>query len=119
MSSTSLELQPVELLPGDLLRALGAFEEILCLFDQHFPTNVAKGIQYRQEISAPAKAEYFLRVVVHDLTHDRLGAVEVATSEVKNLQSPSSSTPINAVRLPGSGAGNRSNPPPMNPSCPQ
>jgi hypothetical protein len=45
MSSTSLELQPVELLPGDLLRALGAFEEILCLFDQHFPTNGALAAQ--------------------------------------------------------------------------
>jgi Condensation domain len=39
MSSTSLELQPLELLPSDLLRPLGAFEELLCLFDQHFPTN--------------------------------------------------------------------------------
>jgi VWFA-related protein len=50
--------------------------------------NVANGIQYRQEVSAPAKGEYFLRIVVHDLTRDRLGAVEVATSEVKNLQPP-------------------------------
>jgi VWFA-related protein len=48
--------------------------------------NVARGIQYNQEISAPAKGEYFFRIVVHDLTRDRLGAVEVATSEVKNLQ---------------------------------
>jgi VWFA-related protein len=57
--------------------------------------NVARGIQYRQEISAPAKGEYFLRIVVHDLTRDRLGAVEVATSEVKNLQPPTAppSTP--------------------------
>jgi hypothetical protein len=55
--------------------------------------NVARGIQYRQEISAPAKGEYFLRIVVHDLTHDRLGAVEVATSEVKNLQPPTAPPP--------------------------
>jgi hypothetical protein len=55
--------------------------------------NVANGIQYRQEISAPAKGEYFLRIVVHDLTHDRLGAVEVATSEVKNLQPPTAPPP--------------------------
>jgi hypothetical protein len=55
--------------------------------------NVANGIQYRQEISAPAKGEYFLRIVVHDLTHDRLGAVEVATSEVKNLQLPTAPPP--------------------------
>jgi hypothetical protein len=55
--------------------------------------NVAHGIQYRQEISAPAKGEYFLRIVVHDLTRDRLGAVEVATSEVKILQPPTAPPP--------------------------
>jgi VWFA-related protein len=55
--------------------------------------NVAKGIQYTQQISAPAKGEYFLRIVVHDLTRDRLGAVEVATSEVKNLQPPTAAAP--------------------------
>jgi hypothetical protein len=41
MSSTSLEHQTLELLPSDLLRPLGAFEELFCLFDQHFPTNGA------------------------------------------------------------------------------
>jgi NRPS condensation-like uncharacterized protein len=41
MSSTSLELRPVALQPSELLRALGAFEELFCLFDQHFPTNHA------------------------------------------------------------------------------
>jgi VWFA-related protein len=55
--------------------------------------NVAHGIQYRQEISAPAKGEYFFRIVVHDLARDRLGAVEVATSEVKNLQPPTAPPP--------------------------
>ncbi|WP_035349048.1 phthiocerol/phthiodiolone dimycocerosyl transferase family protein [Edaphobacter aggregans] len=45
MSSTSLELQSLELLPGDLLRPLGAFEELFCLFDQHFPTNHALAAQ--------------------------------------------------------------------------
>jgi VWFA-related protein len=55
--------------------------------------NVARGIQYNQEISAPAKGEYFFRIVVHDLPHDRIGAVEVATSEVKNLQPPTAPPP--------------------------
>jgi VWFA-related protein len=55
--------------------------------------NIANGIQYRQEISAPAKGEYFLRIAVHDLTRDRLGAIEVATSEVKNLQPPTAPPP--------------------------
>jgi phthiocerol/phthiodiolone dimycocerosyl transferase-like enzyme/condensation domain-containing protein len=45
MSSTSLELQPLELLPSDLLRPLGAFEELFCLFDQQFPTNGALAAQ--------------------------------------------------------------------------
>jgi VWFA-related protein len=47
--------------------------------------NVAGGIQYRQEISAPAKGVYFFRIVVHDLPRNRFGAVELATSSVKNL----------------------------------
>jgi VWFA-related protein len=55
--------------------------------------NVANGIQYTQQISTPAKGEYFFRIVVHDLPHDRLGAVEVATSEVKNLQPPTAPPP--------------------------
>jgi hypothetical protein len=45
MSWTSLELQPLELLSDDLLRSLGAFEELFCLFDQHFPTNGALAAQ--------------------------------------------------------------------------
>jgi len=45
-TSTSLEFQPLELLPGDLLlRPLGAFEELFCLFDQRFPTNGAVAAQ--------------------------------------------------------------------------
>jgi hypothetical protein len=45
MSSTYHELQPLELMPGDLLRPLGAFEELYCLFDQDFPINGALAAQ--------------------------------------------------------------------------
>jgi hypothetical protein len=45
MSSTSLELQPLELPSSDLLRPLGAFEELFCLFDQDFPINGALAAQ--------------------------------------------------------------------------
>jgi hypothetical protein len=45
MSSTSVELQPLELQPSDLLRPLGAFEELFSLFDQDFPTNHALAAQ--------------------------------------------------------------------------
>ena len=47
--------------------------------------NVVHGIQYGQEVSAPAKGEYFLRIAVHDLNRNHFGAVEVATSDVKGL----------------------------------
>ena len=46
---------------------------------------VAHGLFYHQEVSAPVKGESFLRIVVHDLNRDRFGAVEVATSAVKNV----------------------------------
>jgi hypothetical protein len=47
--------------------------------------NVAHGIQYAQQISAPAKGEYFFRIAVHDVNRDHYGVVEVATSDVKGL----------------------------------
>jgi hypothetical protein len=37
MPLTSQELQPLAPLTSDILRPLGAFEELYCLFDQHFP----------------------------------------------------------------------------------
>jgi VWFA-related protein len=58
--------------------------------------NVAHGIQYGQEISAPAKGEYFLRIAVHDLNRNRFGAVEVATSDVKGLTPVAAPAPANA-----------------------
>jgi hypothetical protein len=45
MSSAYLELRPFLLQPRDLLRPLGAFEELFCLFDQSFPTNGALAAQ--------------------------------------------------------------------------
>ena len=47
---------------------------------------LARGLVYHQEISVPAKGEYFLRIGVHELHADRYGAVEVATSAVKNVK---------------------------------
>ncbi|MGD0736550.1 MAG: VWA domain-containing protein [Terracidiphilus sp.] len=41
--------------------------------------------QYKQEISVPAKGDYFLRVGVHDLLTNHVGAVELPVSAVSNL----------------------------------
>ena len=45
MSSTPLEFRPLALQPSELLRPLGAFEELYCLFDQCFPINGALAAQ--------------------------------------------------------------------------
>lgn len=50
-----------------------------------------RGIFRTVEINTPAKGEYFLRIAVHDRYLDHFGAVEVATSEVRN-EAPKSAT---------------------------
>jgi VWFA-related protein len=69
---------------GILVNHLGTDLHIASSLDE-IRKNVAHGIQYAQQISAPAKGEYFLRIAVHDLNRDHYGVVEVATSDVKNL----------------------------------
>jgi VWFA-related protein len=41
--------------------------------------------QYKQEISVPMKGEYYLRVGVHDLLTDHIGAVELPVAAVSNF----------------------------------
>jgi len=43
------------------------------------------GFQYVQEISVPVKGEYYLRVGIHDLTTNRVGAIELPVSVVSVL----------------------------------
>jgi VWFA-related protein len=43
------------------------------------------GLPYWQQISVPAKGEYFLRIGVHDVTADRVGALELPVSAVSLL----------------------------------
>lgn len=45
----------------------------------------AQGLIWHQEISTPAKGDYFLRIAVRDEHKDRYGAVEMATSAVRNV----------------------------------
>ncbi len=60
--------------------------------------NVAHGIQYGQQVSAPVKGEHFFRIAVHDINRDRYGVVEVAASDVKGL--PPLATPAPAATSP-------------------
>lgn len=43
------------------------------------------GFPLHQQISVPAKGSYFLRIAVHDLNNDRVGAIELPVAAVKNL----------------------------------
>jgi VWFA-related protein len=43
------------------------------------------GIPWHQEISVPVKGNFYLRIGLHDLIGDRVGAVEVPVSAVKTL----------------------------------
>jgi len=47
------------------------------------------GVRLRQEIDAPQKGEYFLRIGIHDQASDRVGAVEVPLSAIR----PTSAAP--------------------------
>jgi hypothetical protein len=54
------------------------------------------GIQLHEQISVPVKGAYFLRVGVHDLASDRIGAVEVPVAAVRNLPPLSLDSPAAA-----------------------
>ena len=43
------------------------------------------GLPFHQQVSVPAKGTWFLRIAVHDLTSDRVGAIELPVAAVKNL----------------------------------
>jgi len=45
-----------------------------------FPTTQQWGVRYLQQIDVPARGEFTLRLLVHDLTTDRIGSVDVELS---------------------------------------
>jgi hypothetical protein len=52
---------------------------------QELQRDMQQGIQFHEEISVPAKGDYFLRIVVHDVATDKMGAVEVPIDNVSKL----------------------------------
>ncbi|WP_158944912.1 VWA domain-containing protein [Granulicella sp. S190] len=43
------------------------------------------GLPYHEEISVPLKGDYYIRIGLHDLTSNSIGALEVPIAAVKNL----------------------------------
>lgn len=52
---------------------------------QEFQQDLQQGLQFHEEISVPVKGDYSLRIVVHDVATDKLGAVEVPIDSVRTL----------------------------------
>lgn len=44
------------------------------------------GMAFHQQISVPVKGQYYIRTAIHDLTSDRVGAVEVPVATLSRLQ---------------------------------
>ena len=61
---------------------------------------VRSAANIRMQVSAPGKAESFLRIAVHDLTSNRFGVVEVPTSTVSKLAPPPPLAPAPAPPAP-------------------
>jgi VWFA-related protein len=79
---------------GELLNSQQARVQLAASLEQL--KAAANGIVWHQEISTPAKGEYFLRIGMRDEHTDRFGAVEVVTSALRDLP-PSAGSPINAT----------------------
>ena len=43
------------------------------------------GLQFHQEVSVPLSGAYYLRIGLHDLNSNRIGALEVPIASVRNL----------------------------------
>jgi hypothetical protein len=54
---------------------------------------LAGGYPLHQQISVPIKGTYYLRVGLHDLTGDLLGAIEVPVANISNLPPLSAAAP--------------------------
>ncbi len=49
----------------------------------HYRQLLAEGLSFKEEIAVPEKGNYFLRLGVHDLTGDQVGALEIPMDQVK------------------------------------
>jgi hypothetical protein len=56
---------------------------VMNLSDAHYRRMLQDGVPVRQEIAVPVKGNYFLRVGVHDVASDHIGAIEIPVDEVR------------------------------------
>jgi len=73
---------------GDEIVNSASKEARLVLTPAVYQSMLKNGANARDEIDVPVKGDYFLRIAVHDLTSDRVGAIEVPTSSIKPETAP-------------------------------
>ena len=77
---------------GDEIVNSASKEARLILTPAVYQSMLKNGAISRDEIDVPAKGDYFLRIAVHDLTSDRVGAIEVSTVSIKPDSAPAVAT---------------------------
>jgi VWFA-related protein len=55
------------------------------LSTEAFDKLLTLGVQFKQPISIPVKGKYYLRVGIHDIASNRVGAVEIPVATIKDL----------------------------------
>jgi VWFA-related protein len=55
----------------------------LNLSDAQYRKLLAVGLPVRQQIAVPVKGNYFMRIGVHDVASDRIGALEIPVDEIR------------------------------------
>jgi VWFA-related protein len=72
---------------GAVINTTGGSVHIDATYDE-IKKIFAEGVFRHEEISAPIKGQFFLRIAVRDPNKDHFGAVEVATTQANNLTPP-------------------------------
>lgn len=61
-----------------------------------YATSLRSGLQFHQQISVPVKGAYYLRIGIHDINGDHVGAIEIpvaAVSKMPPADAPAASSP--------------------------
>jgi VWFA-related protein len=76
---------------GELMNAIGELVKVK-VPAATYESRQQSGWKFQQNIDAPAKSECFLRVGVHDVSNDRVGAVEVPLAAIQPMSAADGGT---------------------------
>jgi hypothetical protein len=65
--------------------------------EANFASAMGRNFSFRQQISVPAKGEYYLRIGMRDLTTGNLGALELPVAAVSKLPPEAEEAPAHGA----------------------